>query len=228
MWKALREGFTALRDEREVRAVFIRSACETAFCAGLDLGGSGMSPGGLRETIREYHATFDAMEDHPTPVVAVLHGHTLGGGMEMAMACDIRLAAEDTVMGLTEARVGLIPADGGTQRLAKYVGLGRAKYMILTGDKIDAQKAYAWGLIDELVPREGLAKAVQSLGERLVRCAPLSQLHCKKLIRKSFEMTRDQGEDGEADAVMALAQSRDLIEGMTAFMQKRPPQWKGK
>jgi enoyl-CoA hydratase/carnithine racemase len=227
MWDGLAKAFVALRDQPEVRLVLLRSTCEKAFCAGLDLGGGGVGPDGLRAMVRRYHKIFDDLEDHPAPVVAVLHGHVLGGGLEMAMSCDIRIAADDVMLGLTEAKVGLIPADGGTQRLAKYVGLGRAKYMILTGEKVNATRALEWGLVEEVVPRAGLDEAVTVLAQKLVRAAPLSQRHCKSLVRRSFELPREGGGDAEADAVVALSTSRDLIEGMKAFMQKRPPKWRG-
>ncbi len=229
MWEGLSAAFDELRGDGSVRVVVLRSACDKAFCTGLDLGaGVGSGDGGLRAMVRRYQRTFDAIEDHPAPVVAVLHGHVLGGGLELAMACDLRICADDASLGLTEARVGLIPADGGTQRLAKYVGLGRAKLLVLTGDRIDARRALAWGLVENVVPRVELEAAVGALVDKLLRAAPLSQLHSKALIRRSFELTRDEGGELEADSVSALAQTRDLVEGISAFFERRPPRWAGR
>ena len=227
MWNGLERAFVELGEARDVRVVLVRSACERAFCTGLDLSSGAIDEGGLRATVRRYQRIFDAVEDHPTPVVAVLHGHVLGGGLELAMACDLRVCAEDASLGLTEARVGLIPADGGTQRLSKYVGYGRAKRMLLTGMRIDAQRALAWGLVDEVAPRAGLPAAVDTLVAELVRAAPLAQRAIKKLVRGSFESTRERGSEAEADVACQLATSRDLVEGFTAFMQKRIPAWRG-
>jgi enoyl-CoA hydratase len=227
MWNGLEKAFAHLAGARDVRVVVVRSACERAFCTGLDLSSGAIDEGGLRATVRRYQRIFDAVEDHPTPVVAVLHGHVLGGGLELAMACDLRVCAADAVLGLTEARVGLIPADGGTQRLAKYVGVGRAKRMLLTGMRIDAARALDWGLVEEVVSRADLAATVDTLVAELVRAAPLAQRAIKHLVRTSFEAPRERGGSAEAEAACELAGSRDLAEGFTAFMEKRQPVWRG-
>jgi enoyl-CoA hydratase/carnithine racemase len=229
MWDGLEAAFEALRAEKDVRLVVVRSSCERAFCTGLDLaGGAATNAGGLDATVRRYQRIFDAIEDHPVPVLAALHGYVLGGGLELAMACDLRLAADDALLGLTEARVGLIPADGGTQRLAKYVGFGRAKYMVLTGERIDANVALQWGLIDIVAARSELEAALAKLEEKLLRAAPLAQRHAKELVRRSFEWTRAEGGEQEAGSVSVLLHSRDVLEGMSAFLEKRPPRWAGR
>lgn len=227
MWNGLERAFANLATAGGVRVVVVRSACERAFCTGLDLSSGAIDNGGLRATVRRYQRIFDAIEDHPTPVVAALHGHVLGGGLELAMACDLRVCADDASLGLTEARVGLIPADGGTQRLAKYVGLGRAKRMLLTGMRLAAQRALEWGLVDEVVSRADLGSAVDKLVADLLHAAPLSQRAIKRLVRASYEVPRERGGEAEADVACELATSRDLIEGFSAFMQKREPEWRG-
>ncbi len=233
MWRGLRSSFEALRGEIDVRVVFVRSTCDRAFCVGLDLTAQRMPDTsgaaiGLEDVIRGYQAIFDMIEDHPVPVVAALHGYVLGGGLELAMACDLRVAADDAQLGLPEAHIGFIAASGGTQRLPKYVGLGRAKYMLLTGERIGAEKALAWGLVDDVVSRTSMEARLEALTHTLLRGAPRSHAAAKELARRSYDLSRDAGGEAEAAALAALASTEDVIEGFGAFIQKRPPRWTGR
>ena len=166
---ALRAAVDACWGDRAIRAVIVTGAGEKAFCAGADLKErAGMTPDEVRRFLKGIREAMSELENLPKPVIAAVNGLALGGGTELALACDIRLAADTATMGLTETTLAIIPGAGGTQRLPRLVGKGRAKELIFTGRKVDAAEALAIGLVEEVVPAAGLMDRARALAARIV------------------------------------------------------------
>lgn len=218
----------AEKDEN-VRVIVITGAGEKAFCAGLDLKpmrdinvikAVEMSRRGQKLTL--------AIEEVGKPVIAAINGYALGGGLELAMACDIRIASEKARIGQPEVNVGLIPGWGGTQRLPRLVGKGIAKELIFTGKMIDAQTAERIGLINKVVPPEKLMSAVEELAKVIMSKPPIAIKLAKELINSSIETDQRTGLVHEAEAFGILSSTEDYREGVSAFIEKRKPEYKGK
>jgi enoyl-CoA hydratase len=168
-----------------------------------------------------------AVENHEAVSIAAVNGWALGGGCELALACDLRIAAESAVFGLPEPNLGIIPGAGGTQRLPRIVGLGRAKEMILTGARWDARTALAHGLVSQVVPAAGLMAAARALADRILALGPLAVRLAKKALNASSQMPLSAGLLYESTAQAITFESRDKIEGTSAFLEKRKPDFKG-
>jgi len=218
----------AEKDEN-VRVIVITGAGEKAFCAGLDLKpmrdinvikAVEMSRRGQKLTL--------AIEEVGKPVIAAINGYALGGGLELAMACDIRIASEKARIGQPEVNVGLIPGWGGTQRLPRLVGKGIAKELIFTGKMIDAKTAERIGLVNMVVPPEKLMSAVEELAKVIMSKPPIAIRLAKELINSSIETDQGTGLVHEAEAFGILSSTEDYREGVSAFIEKRKPEYKGK
>jgi enoyl-CoA hydratase len=222
-WSLLRRldaALLACGEDRELRAVIITGGAD--FCAGADLREMGrMSVDEAGEFSRLGHAVFRRIEDLPQVVVAAVSGYALGGGCELALACDIRLAGESARFGLPEVNLGLIPGFGGTQRLAALVGHGRAREMILTGRVIDGREAEAMGLASGVAGDRELPARAEELAARLARKSPVALGTAKQLLVES--MRRVQGLALETAAFTDCFDSRDRKEGIAAFLEKRHP-----
>jgi len=206
--------------DREVRAVIITGGAD--FCAGADLKEMGaMTVAGAEEFSRLGHAVFRRIETLPKPVIAAVAGHALGGGCELALACDIRLAAGSARLGLPEVNLGLIPGFGGTQRLASLVGHARARELILTGRIVDAREAAAMGLVSDVVADPELADRARELALRLARKSPTALAAAKTLLVESSRL--EQGLELERSAFTRCFDSPDRQEGIAAFLEKRQP-----
>ncbi len=168
-----------------------------------------------------------AVESHDAISIAAVNGFALGGGCELALACDLRIAAENAIFGLPEPSLGIIPGAGATQRLPRIVGLGRAKEMILTGARWDARKALEVGLVSEVVPREGLLAAAGAMADRVLRLGPLAVRLAKAALNASAQMPLSAGLLFESTAQAITFESRDKQEGTTAFLEKRKPAFTG-
>jgi enoyl-CoA hydratase/carnithine racemase len=168
------------------------------------------------------------MDAGRTPVVAAIHGYCLGGGLELAMACDIRIAAEDAQLGQPEIKLGLIPGGGGTQRLPRLVGHGRALYLNLTGDPIPGTKAYEWGLVEKVVPRAELLDAALEVARTLAQRSPHSMGVIKELAAQTRDLPLAEGLQREAQGFLRCIGSEDGAEGVMAFLEKREPQFTGR
>ena len=205
-----------------------------AFCAGIDLMGFEHMVDKFGPDWREnlfpltagFQAVFNRIEACSLPVIALLHGHAIGLGCEMALACDVRIAAEGTKFGLPETKLGLIPDVGGTTRLTRLVGPGRAKELIMTGRNVDLAEAERWGLINYVVPQDQLMAKAESLAEELAHAAPLAVSYAKRVINNLADVQR--GLQFEAWAQSVLMRSEDFMTGAQAAMTKTPPEWKGK
>jgi enoyl-CoA hydratase len=213
-----------------VRAVIVTGAGEKAFVSGADIGALqqlNTSEDGSAYSQRG-HAVMNKVEELPKPVIAALNGYALGGGLELAMACDIRLAADSARMGQPEAGLGLSPGYGGTQRLPRLVGKGMAKLLILTGDMIDAQEALRIGLVQKVVPRGELLSEAKALATKMAAMPPLSLAACKKAINLGLEVDLKGGLSIEAAEFGNLCITEDYHEGTTAFLEKRKPVFRGR
>ena len=218
----------AEKDE-DVRVVVITGAGEKAFCAGLDLKTvRNINVIEAVETSRLGQKLTLAIEELGKPVIAAINGYALGGGLELAMACDIRIASETAKIGQTEVNVGLIPGWGGTQRLPRLVGKGKAKELIFTGKMIDAKTAERIGLINMVVPPEKLKSAVEELANVIMSKPPIAIKLSKQLVNGSTEADQGTGLMHEAEAFGILSSTEDYTEGVSAFIEKRKPQYKGK
>jgi len=230
--ETLPEFLSSLEDaekDKKVRVIVITGAGEKAFCAGLDLKTvKDISVIKAVETSRLGQKLTLAIEELGKPVIAAINGYALGGGLELAMACDIRIASENARIGQTEVNVGLIPGWGGTQRLPRLVGKGIAKELVFTGKMIDAKTAERIGLINMVVPPEKLKSAVEELSKVIMSKPPIAIKLAKELINSSIETDQGTGLVHEAEAFGILASTEDYREGVSAFIEKRKPEYKGK
>ena len=218
-----------IEGSREVRIVVLTGVGERAFSAGADMkGGSGAS--GLDYWANERPGGFGGIalrETLDVPVIARVNGHALGGGMEMALGCDLIVAAEEATFGLPEARVGRMPLDGGMTLLQRQVPFRQAMGMLLTGRRISATDAFRIGLINEVVPRAELDAAVERWVDDILACAPLSVRAIKQVARRTAHLTAKEAQAARLPAVVAALRSKDAEEGVRAFVEKRKPIWRG-
>jgi enoyl-CoA hydratase len=215
-----------------VRAIVLRGAGERAFVAGADISefptlreSAHDDNGGSARGIQRLGHRMDAAR---TPSVAAIHGFCLGGGLEVAMCCDIRVAAEDAQLGQPEIKLGLIPGGGGTQRLPRLVGLGRAMLLNMTGDFIDGRTAYEWGLVERVVPREEVREAALEIARSIAARSPVAIGVLRELARTTRDLPIEEGLRREAEGFRRCLASEDGLEGVTAFLEKREPQFTGR
>jgi E-phenylitaconyl-CoA hydratase len=227
--QSLNEAFQKVNVDDEVRAVILTGAGNSAFCTGSDLKKT-MPP---RESFAELtfgrvqrYYPFSGM-DIDKPTICAINGYALAGGMELALACDIRIASTNAQFGQSEVRVGSIPAAGGTQRLPRTIGLSDALLMMLTGDLIDAAEALRVGLVSRVVPPEELMSVATSIARRIVDNAPLAVRAVKKLVREGLEMPLTTAIQSEQYVLGLIRDTHDRIEGRKAFQEKRKPEFNG-
>jgi enoyl-CoA hydratase len=222
-----------LDEDDSVRAILLVGAGERAFVAGADIS----EFPALREATAEAQESGSArgiqklghrMDAARTPFVAAIHGFCLGGGLEVAMCCDIRVASEDAQLGQPEIKLGLIPGGGGTQRLPRLVGMGRALLLNLTGDFVDAKTAYEWGLVEKVVPREELRETALGIARTIAARSPVSVGILRELTRTTRDLPLEEGLRREADGFRRCLESEDGAEGVAAFLEKREPNFVGR
>jgi enoyl-CoA hydratase/carnithine racemase len=222
----LRDVLADLRDRDDVGLVAFTGAGEKAFVAGADI--SQLRHYDLHTGLAaEMQRTFDVVEAFPKPTVAAVNGFALGGGCELAMACDIRIASETARFGLPETTLSVLPGAGGTQRLARLVGTGRAIEMILTGRFVDAAEAHAIGLVTAVVLADGLAGELRRLADQILAKGPLAVRLAKLVVRAGMDADQRTGQVIEQLAQALLYTTTDKAEGTSAFLEKRPPEFKG-
>ena len=229
MREELIDAVTAIRADPEVRVVILTGAGERSFSAGRDLKEAAQEKVGVvaaRQAKMEISDT-EMIARLNKPVIAAINGFALGGGCELALACDIRVAVEGAKVGLPEVSRGMIPGSGGTQRLSRVVGLGKALELILTGSVIDAEEACRIGLVNKVVPRDGLMAAAEEYAQAIATKAPVAVVLAKEAVREGYEMSLDDGLRLETDLSALLRTTEDIKEGARAFVEKRPPQWRG-
>jgi enoyl-CoA hydratase/carnithine racemase len=210
----------------ELRVLLISSSSEKAFCSGADLGERiKMSVDQIPEALDHLRILMDGVEVFPVPTIAVMDGIAFGGGLELALACDLRVASKKAQMGLTETRLAIIPGAGGTQRLARIVGMSKAKEWIYTAKKISAAEAMNAGLVSyvEENPRQ---KAIE-LAEEIVKAGPIAIVSAKRAIAGGWNLDLPSALDWERKCYLDLLNSEDRVEGLAAFSEKRAPLYKG-
>ncbi|MGI4845780.1 MAG: enoyl-CoA hydratase/isomerase family protein [Janthinobacterium lividum] len=224
--QALRE----LDADPEVRVIAIRGDGQRGFCAGADIKEKRAPESAIEVRRRMQGARWiEAIDAVQKPVIAAVHGYCMGGGMELALACDIRFAAPDAIFSLPETALGLIPGGGGTQRLARVVGPGRAMDLLLTGERLDARAARDIGLVTRIASESGaLVEEVRAFALRIAARAPAATLSVKRAARSALELELRQGLDLELDLFAMLKPSEDAREAALAFSEKRPPQFTGR
>ncbi|MFB7640850.1 enoyl-CoA hydratase/isomerase family protein [Peribacillus butanolivorans] len=225
VFKGLLEVFTELEEDNETVAVLITGAGDIAFAAGADIKEFPQMMGNpnMKETVRESHAILNKIDYFPKPTIAVLNGMTLGGGCELALACDLRVAEAQVQIGLPEVKLGLFPGAGGTQRLSRLVGNAKAKEIIFTGDSLNAKEAEKIGLVNKVVEQGcGLTEA-KNLASRMTRHSLQALSRIKKAINEGSESTLEQGLEIETNLFEEIFQTEDVKEGVSAFLDKRKP-----
>ncbi len=218
----------AERDD-DLRVLIITGAGDKAFVAGADINelvGRDARLG--RRVSQERQDIFSRIENLPIPVIGAINGYALGGGLELALACNIRLASEKAQFGAPEVKLGIIPGDGGTQRLPRLVGLGRAMEMILTGDFIDAEEAFRIGLVNRVLPPEELMGKAMELAQRIASRPPLAVRYAKEAVNRSQEGGLTAGFSLESYLHALSCTTEDKKEGVSAFLEKRKGKFKGK
>jgi len=225
----LDQVFEHLGAHRDVRAVILTGSGEKAFAAGADIQElAGLDALQARQFSQRGNALFRRIERFPRPVIAALNGFALGGGMELALACTLRLAADHAKLGQPEVKLGLIPGYGGTQRLARLIGPGPALQLILTGEPIVAAEALRLGLVNQVVPGAELTAAAEALASKIAANAPLAVEFCLQAVREGMEMSLDQGLALETNLFALSCATADMKEGTRAFLEKRAPRFEGK
>ena len=218
-----------LEADRDVRAVVLTGAGERGFCVGSDMKNVGRS--GLEYWAAARPNGFGGIALRTTldvPVIARVNGHALGGGFEMVLGCDIVIAAQEATFGLPEPRVGRLPLDGGMVLLARQIPFRQAMGMLLTGRRISAAQALAWGLLNEVVPRAELDAAVDRWLADILACAPLSLRAIKQTVRRTAQLAAAEAQALRLPALIECLQSADGDEGVRAFREKRAPEWSGR
>jgi enoyl-CoA hydratase len=224
----LKALFAELRDDDDVRAVVIHGAGDKAFVAGADIAEFAARTAEEQREVYRQPRIYEAVADFPKPVIAALHGFCIGGGSELALACDIRVADRTTRISQAEIRIGLIPGGGGTQRLAHLVGRGWATIISLTGDFVEAEEAHRIGLIDVLVDEGQQLERALELAARMTRWSPVSLRLAKEAIRTAFEKPLAEGLEHEKELFLEAFASEDGREGVRAFVEKRKPRFEGR
>jgi enoyl-CoA hydratase len=209
--------------------IILTGAGDRAFVAGADISEMApMGPWRAREFSELGHVLTALLEDIPAATIAAVNGYALGGGLELAVACDMIYASENARMGLPEVSLGVTPGFGGTQRLVRLVGKLRAKEMIFTGDWVDAKRAYEIGLVNAVLPRETLIEHCRTVADKIAQRGPLAVARAKRLVERGYDIPLRAANRQEAESFSLLFDTEDRREGMQAFVEKRPPRFTGK
>ncbi|MGU7782227.1 enoyl-CoA hydratase-related protein [Burkholderia sp. PU8-34] len=228
-WKDLRMAFEDAREDAAVRGVILSGAGDKAFIAGADIGElAHASSIEAEQASRSGQAVLDLIENLGKPVVAAINGFALGGGCETAMACTIRIAAEHAKLGQPEVKLGLLPGGGGTQRLPRLIGKGRALQLILSGEAISAQEAYRIGLVNEVVPTADLIPRAEAILKMIAANAPVAVKLSLDAVNNGLNASQSEGLALEASYFGLCAGTEDKKEGTSAFLEKRAPQFQGR
>lgn len=228
-WQDLRRAFEAAQDDPAVRGVILTGAGEKAFIAGADISDLAQAtPVEAERASRIGQRVLNLIENLGKPVVAAINGFALGGGCETAMACTIRIAVEQARFGQPEVRLGLLPGGGGTQRLPRLVGKGRALQLILSGEMIDAREAHRIGLVNEVVAAPNLIARAEAILAAIAANAPVAVAYALEAVNRGMETSQSEGLALEAAYFGLCAATADKQEGTAAFLQKRAPQFRGR
>ena len=222
-------AFEAARMDDSVKVVIVTGGGEKAFVAGADITElAQMTPITGKAVAENGQRVFRTIEKFPKPVIAAINGFALGGGCELALACHIRIASEKAQLGLPEVTLGIIPGYGGTQRMARLLGKGKALELILTGDRIPAAEAERIGLVNKVVPAEELMNAAETMARTIAKRGPLAVSAAIEAVMSGSDMPFEEGQFLEATLFGLLASTEDMREGMTAFLEKRAAEFKNR
>jgi enoyl-CoA hydratase/carnithine racemase len=225
----LRAAFHVIKNDAGVRVVILTGSGEKAFIAGADINELAAHDAvSGKEYTHRGQSVLNLIENLGKPVICCINGFALGGGCEIAMACTMRLASDNAKLGQPEVKLGIIPGYGGTQRLPRLVGKGRAMQLVLTGEMITAQEAYRIGLVNEVTSPADLMPRAEAIAQKIIANAPLAVQYSLEAINKGLEMTLPEALYLEAVLFSVACSSEDKKEGTTAFLEKRPAQFKGK
>jgi len=229
MIRELSAAFAALEEDANVRAVVLTGSGDKAFAAGADIGELSALPSAVAGVAlaRAGQALTLQIERMRTPVIAAVNGFALGGGCELAMACDVRIASDRAKFGQPEVNLGLLPGYGGTQRTARLTGRGMALYLCLTGETIDAAEAHRIGLVERVVPHEGLLAEARRIATLIASRAPLAVAAAKRAVDDGIALSTEAGLELEALHFGTLVATHDFAEGTKAFLEKRRPNFTG-
>jgi enoyl-CoA hydratase len=217
-----------LRTDDSVGVVVFTGAGDKAFIAGADIAEFAGRTAAMQREVMLGRSLFTAIDTFPKPIIAMINGYCLGGGCELALACDIRIASENASFGQPEINLGIIPGGGGTQRLTRLVGEGKAMELILTGDIIDARTAYNIGLVNDVVPADQLETKTMGLANRIAAKGPIALRLAKEAVKLASRSTLDEGLRREIDLFALCFATEDKDEGVKAFLEKRKPAFKGR
>jgi enoyl-CoA hydratase len=217
-----------LRADDSVRVVIITGAGDKAFVAGADIAEFAQRTALNQREVMLERSLFNAIDSFPKPIIAMVNGYCLGGGCEVALACDIRIASDHASFGQPEINLGIIPGGGGTQRLTRLVGEGKAMEMILSGEIIDAQAALAIGLVNQIVPADQLETKTMDIANRIAEKSPIALRLAKEAVKLASRSNLDEGLRREVDLFALCFSSEDKDEGVKAFLEKRKPEFKGR
>ncbi|HEU4794852.1 MAG TPA: enoyl-CoA hydratase-related protein [Pyrinomonadaceae bacterium] len=217
-----------LRNDNSVGCVVFTGAGNKAFIAGADISEFAGRTSITQRDVMMSRSLFTAVDTFPKPVIAMINGFCLGGGCELALACDIRIASENASFGQPEIKLGIIPGGGGTQRLTRLVGEGKAMEMILAGEFIDAQTALSIGLVNHVVPQDQLEAKTMEIANRIASKSPIALQLAKEAVKLASRSNLDEGLRREVDLFALCFSTEDKDEGVSAFLEKRKPEFKGK
>ena len=223
-YRMLTAAWREFRDDPALRVGILTGAGERAFCVGTDVKANDFH----RLAEEPDNLPFSLLSALSKPLIAAINGHANGGGLEQALCCDIRVAAEHAQFGLGDARLGWLPAAGGTQRLPRLIPLGRALELLYTGNRIGAHEALRLGLVDHVVPMSHLMRKCEEIAQEICQSAPLAVQNIKQAVLRGLDMPLAERLKLEQDLYQGLQGTEDAREGARAFAEKRPPLWKGK
>lgn len=227
MLHLLKDALISLLNDKSVRVAIIYAEGRS-WCAGADLKWMESLGEGASKLIKFGQETFALLDAAHFPIIAAINGYALGGGMELALACDIRIASEKAIFGQPETAIGLAPGWGATYRLPRTVGLGIAKELILTGRKFPADEALKIGLVNAIYPPEMLKEKAIELAEQIANNAPIAVREAKRAINKSFDDSLEEGFKADVEGSKICFETEDIKEGIAAIFEKRKPEFKGK
>jgi len=225
------EGAAALDElaaDDSVHVVIFTGAGDKAFIAGADIAEFAERTALTQREVMLQRGLFNAVDSFPKPIIAMVNGYCLGGGCEVALACDLRIAGESASFGQPEINLGIIPGGGGTQRLTRLVGEGKAMEMILSGEIINAQEAYRLGLVNQVVPAVQLLTKTMEIANRIAEKSPIAVRLAKEAVKLASRSNLDEGLRREVDLFALCFSSEDKDEGVKAFLEKRKPEFKGR
>lgn len=226
---AIRDKIDELQYRNDIRTVIVTGAGKKSFCAGADLKErASLTQDEVKKFIITIRNLLTSIQNLPQPVISAVNGIALGGGTEVALASDIRIASETASMGLTETRLAIIPGGGGTQRLPRIIGVAKAKELIFTGRRVDAKEALEIGLVNKVTPPESLLDECMIMADMIAQTGPIAVEMAKYAIDKGIETDLATGLAIESNAYRVTIPTEDRIEGLTAFREKRKPSYKGR